>query len=71
MKTSEASLGIVQSGSRKLRFRVEANERSSCNRWDIGSVSVEGRDAGNRQSACCFSLSPETFQLCHLTKFTA
>lgn len=35
IKTSEASLGILQSGSRKLRFKVEANERSSRNGWAI------------------------------------
>lgn len=52
--TLETSLGILQSGSRKLCFKVEANESSSCNRWDI-RLSVCGVK-GWREPAICLLL---------------
>lgn len=51
IKTSEASLGILQSGSRKLHFKVEANERSCCNGWDI-RLCVWGKKGWKKQAIC-------------------
>lgn len=57
IKTSEASLGILQSGSRKLCFSVEANERSSCNRWDIRLYVCRGKGWRKKQAVCLLLLS--------------
>lgn len=55
-KISEASLGILQSGCRKLCFRVEATERSSCNRWDM-RLCVCGGKRWRKQAICLLLFS--------------
>lgn len=57
IKTSEASLGTLQSGSRKLCFSVEANERSSCNQWDIRLYVCRVKGWRKKQAVCLLLLS--------------
>lgn len=56
IKTSEASLGILQSGSRKSHFKVEANERSCCDGWDVRR-GVCGRKGWRKQVVCLLLFS--------------
>lgn len=54
-KSFEASLGMLQSGRRKLHFKVEANERLSCNRW---AIRLCLRREGRQEQAICPLLFP-------------